>query len=380
MKKICIYMDSIYSLGGIERVVTSLCNKLISDYDITIVCQYNAKNKVNYNLNNKIKVVIIDNSLLYIDKIIFFPIRTIRFLISKFKIKNVFTNKVMNFDYKVFKKHRLINFFNNQKFDYILSEGLNNNIYLSKIKNRINSPIIGCWHSNYDNYFDGSHEVKDILSSMTKLDKTIVLSKHDAAQVKKYYNIDVNQIYNFISNDQVDKSSLKNRTFLAVGRYDKIKGYDRLIKLFNDFYKTNNDWNLLIVGEGSERHNLQKIIDDLNLNNCVKLTGKTNDVEKYYKDASIFLMTSYGEGFPMVIVEAMKYGLPVVAYDIPVLHEMLPNDDFIISQDDSKKFVNAMIELVEDEKLRNQIGIINSKKCKDFYEDKIIKQWKEILK
>ncbi len=380
-KNICFFVDSIFSLGGIQRVVTSLCNELCNDYNITVISQYdvNSNQRVDYGLNKSVKTITIDNNLFYIDKLIFAPIRGIRFLINKFKIKNRFSKIIMNYDYKIFKRRRLIKYLNNQKIDYVLCTGMKNCIYISKLKNKINSKIIGCWHSSFENYYS-DYSNDEILGTLKNLDKTIVLTKHDAKQVKQYYNIDVNQIYNFISNNPIDKSSLKNKTFLTVGRYDEIKGYDRMIRLFSEFYKNNKDWELLLVGEGSERPNLQKIIDDLNLNQCVKLTGKTDNVEKYYKEATVFLMTSYGEGFPMVIVEAMKYGLPIVAYDIPVLHEMLPNDDFIIPQDDSKKFVNAMNKLAEDEKLRKKISTDNIEKCKDFYVENIINKWNKVLK
>ncbi len=378
MKKICFLVDSIYSLGGIQRIVTEMANRLYNNYDITIICQEKTPNdrKYNYNLNHSINVQIIDNSYYFIDKIITTPIRIIRYMIRKLKIKNKYSNKILHYDYNYFKRKKLVKYFHSNNFDYILGEGISNCILLSKICDKINSKVIGCWHSSYNNYLRDNSE-EDVVNSLKKIE-TIVLSEHDADIIKKKYNINVKCVYNFISNQKVIKSSLKHKNFVAVGRYSSIKGYDRLIQIFD---KSNlKDWSLIIVGDGPERRNLQSIIDKLKLNDRVKLIGGTNNVEKYYHEGSIFLMTSYGEGFPMVILEAMKYGLPIIAFDIPVLYEMLPNDKYIIKQNDFSSYIKAMKELSNDYGLRKKIGNTNSKKCEEFYDDIILKKWEEILK
>lgn len=380
MKKICFYVDSIYTLGGIQRVVTSLCNELCDSYEITVVCQQEVKNKVNYNLKKNVKVVVIDNSFFHIDKIIFSPIRAMRFLINKIKIKNRITNKILSFDYKIFKRKRLIYFFNKSKFDYILSEGLKNNIYLSKLKKNINSIVIGCWHSNYDNYIKSGYSIEEIKKSIQLLDKTIVLSKYDVNMIYDNLKLKVDYIYNFVPSNTVNKSSPENNIFLSVGRYDKVKGYDRLIKIFKKFCNYDNSWKLFIVGEGAERKKLEQLIKKLSLEKQVILTGKTDSVDDYYNKASIYLMSSYGEGFPMVIVEAMKHSLPIIAYSIPVLYEILPDEDNLIEQDDEETYLRKMIELSSNLSLMNKYGEANLHKAENFYENKIIEQWKSILK
>ncbi len=380
MKKICFIVDNIYSLGGIQKIVTELSNKLVDKYKITIINQYNKKNKriYDYKLDKKINVLTIDNNFFFIDKIIFFPFRLLRFIILKLKINNSFSNRIMSFDYKIIKRRRFIRFFNKEKFDYILAEGFNNCFYMAKIKDYMNSKIIGCWHSSYFNYYNLYNE-KDIIYSLKRIN-TFVLTKYDAFLIKEKYNIDVNYIYNFIDSKKIETADLSNKTFVAVGRYNSIKGYDRLIDIYNDFFNYNKEWKLYIVGDGPEHDKLQKLIDINNLSNNIILTGGTNNVEKYYKKSSVFLMTSYGEGFPMVILEAMKFGLPIIAYDIPVLHEILPNNKYIVEQNDKRQFVNLMVNLSKSEELRKKIGYKNMIKCRDFYDTIIVKKWLDILK
>ena len=372
MKKICFYVDNIYTLGGIQRIVTDMANKLKDKYDITIINQYFIKDdkRCNYNLDKKIKVKTISNDFFFLDKIIFAPLRIIRYLIIHFKLSNNVAKSILNYDYKIFKKIKLINLINDEKYDYVLAEGLYNCIYMSKLRNRINSKIIGCWHSSYYNYIKDYNEL-DIINSLSTIE-TIVLTKYDSKLIKEKYGIDVKYIYNFISSEPVKTSTLNNKNFIAVGRYHNVKGFDRLIRNFSKL--SNKDWNLLIVGEGLERKKLQSIINDL------KLNDSTDNIDDYYRQGGIFLLSSYGEGFPMVVLEAMKYGLPIIAYDIPVLHEMLPNDDYIVDQNDDKSYIHLMEKLCNNEELRNKVGADNSKKCEDFYDYLIIKRWISLLK
>ena len=381
MKKICFFVDSIFTLGGIQRIVTNICNELCNDYNITIICQYDTKNsqKINYNLSNNVNVKIIDNSFYGIDKIIFAPIRFLRFTIRKLKLNNKLSKKIMNYEYKIVKNKRLLRYFDKEKFDYILSEGLNNCIYISKLKKNINSPIIGCWHSSFENYIL-LYDNDSIEKSLKVLDKTIVLSQHDKKMIKKRFNVDVEYIYNFIDSNRVNNSSLNNNVFLAVGRYSKEKGYDRLIKIFSCFNSYNKNWKLYIVGDGPEKEKLQSLIDELKLSDKVILTGKTNNIDFYYNEASILLLTSYFEGFPMIVLEAMKYGLPIIAYDLPILKEILPKNNAIVDQDDIDKYVLEMNRFANNKELRTTIGKNNIIKCRDFYKDKIINKWNNILK
>lgn len=378
MTKICFLTSSIYTLGGIQRIVSELANGLYNNYDITVVCWEKAKknNQYNYKLNPNIKVKLIDNNLIYIEQIIFLPLRAIRYIIRKLGVNNKISNKLLRYDYKVFRKIKLINHFKREKYDYVLAEGLAIGIFLSRIKNQIPSKIFSCWHSSYHNYVMEYNE-EDIVYSL-KNTETIVLSKYDLDLIKEKYNIDVKCLYNFISSKKVVKSKLIDKNFLTVGRYDKVKGYDRLIKMFNqlDF----DDWNLIMVGEGPERKKLQSLIDDLNLNDRVKLVGGTNNVKEYYQKASVFLMTSYEEGFPMVILESMKYGLPIIAFDIPVLHEILPDGNCIVKQGDYKAYIKLMKSFHDNKELRKDVGNLNAKKCMQFYDKSIIQQWRNLLK
>lgn len=384
-KKICFYTDSIFNLGGIQRVVTDLANNLYKDYDITVLCRrkINDNNKVDYNLNDNIRVDYLNEKSTILYEIFDNLIKIIRFILKRFiKIKlNSKLYEFFEFHLRISLKYRLKKYFLNNNYDYILAESISNCIYLSLVKNKINknAKVIGCWHSSFDSYIQG-YPRKLIEKSLKELDKTIVLSNYDKNQIKEKFNIDVEYIYNPIKEIIINKNINKEKKFIAVGRYSEEKGFDNLIKAFEIFNKENKEWKLEIVGEGFERKNLQNIIDEKKLNNYVKLVGQTDEIYRYYLSSSIFLMTSKVEGFGMVLVEAMQYKLPIVAFKVPVYEEILPKSVPLVKQGDITTFAKKMLELVEN---RNNINdmVEDYEVClKKFYMNNIINKWKKVLK
>ena len=110
------------------------------------------------------------------------------------------------------------------------------------------------------------------------------------------------------------QSDLQEKNLITVSRLDSGKRVNELVDIMS---KIKNDWNLYIIGDGKEYNNLKNQIKKLNLQDRVFLEGyKTKkEIEKYMLKSSLFLMTSITEGLPMVLLEAMSYGIPCVAYE-----------------------------------------------------------------
>jgi glycosyltransferase involved in cell wall biosynthesis len=127
------------------------------------------------------------------------------------------------------------------------------------------------------------------------------------------------------------------------------KGFDILIKAFALFARQNKEWRLNIVGDGPEKENLQKLINDNKLSDRVTIYSFTKDIQKFYSSASVFVLSSRWEGFPLVIMEALAHGLPIIASDIPVCREFLRNIDFctFFKSEDILDLKKSMIVLSE---------------------------------
>ena len=144
----------------------------------------------------------------------------------------------------------------------------------------------------------------------------------------------------------------------CVGRFEKIKNHEFLVKLFAEYFKSNRDSLLLLVGDGGERYNLEKLVCELGIKEHVLFTGLRNDVERLYFAMDLFMLTSFFESSSIVTVEAQFAGVRcVISKSIPdnviftkkvnripldapletwltAMHGNIPCDDMVSSLDD----------------------------------------------
>ncbi|MEJ6981362.1 glycosyltransferase [Pedobacter sp. P351] len=144
---------------------------------------------------------------------------------------------------------------------------------------------------------------------------------------------------------------------LAVGRLDPQKGFDILINAFSKLRDLDID--LLISGEGKERSNIVQLIESLNLTDRVKLIGFKNNIQDYYKQAEVFVLSSRNEGYPNALVEAMSLGCSCIATNC----EFGPSE-IIINQDNGilvepvnvHELATAILDLLTNPILKRRIS------------------------
>lgn len=173
----------------------------------------------------------------------------------------------------------------------------------------------------------------------------------------------------------------QSKVVLAVGRLAKQKGFDYLLQAWLKVIKYAPDWQLKIVGEGEERASLSQFITDNNLADSVELVGNTDNVQKYYEQAAIFCLSSRFEGFPMVLLETLSFGLPVVSFDCDTgPAEILDGTGSILVKPyDTDLLADGLNELIADIDLRESISIASKDKAKQYQSEKIIETWVELL-
>jgi len=140
---------------------------------------------------------------------------------------------------------------------------------------------------------------------------------------------------------------------LAIGRLEKVKGFDLLISSW-----VNIKANLVIVGSGKEKGNLLDIIEENNLSNKVKIVDEV-DRERlisYYENASVLIVSSRDEGGPRVALEALYLEIPVLSTDVGHMSEILPKE-LLATKNDLKSLKQLLETYVDDIHLIDQKAI-----------------------
>lgn len=211
-------------------------------------------------------------------------------------------------------------------------------------------------------------------------DRVILLSK-ESLQEWNIKNAIV--IPNSVDKYSKNVSDLSSRKIIVIARHSYEKGIDRLLPIWQKITKKHPNWILEIYGNGLLTNEIISQINLLKISNSVQLLNPIKNISEKYIESSIYLMTSRQEGLPMVLIEAMNFGLPCVAYDCPVgPRSVLTNNEngFLIQNDCEDDFVEAVCQLIVNKKLRIEMGEkakINSEK---YQLEPIMKRWDVLFK
>lgn len=207
-----------------------------------------------------------------------------------------------------------------------------------------------------------------------RFDKFVVLTNEDRGYWGKLPNICVIPNAAMFVADRY--SDVSNKRVIAVGRLDYQKGFDRLIQAWEIVYKSGkyNDWRLDIFGQGEWKEMLQGMIDERGLNSSAFINKPTKNIGKEYAESAMLVMSSNYEGFPMVMIEAMACGLPVVAFDFKCGPKDIISDGkngLIIRNGDIEALAEGMMRLMEDTENRKRMSL-NARKIVDTYSEKAV--------
>jgi len=190
-----------------------------------------------------------------------------------------------------------------------------------------------------------------------KIDHVTAISEDVANSI---YKDDVEIIYNGLLRENIMPVKDANPVFtlLAVGRLDKIKGFDILIK---EVSKLNFPFYLNIVGEGDERQHLETLIDELGLAEKITLLGYREDIPSLIAAADLVVISSHSEGFGRVLVETLFYGKLMISTKVGISIEILPDELLIDDFEIEKKVIDIYSNKEKYNKLFLQLKNIHTK-------------------
>lgn len=175
-------------------------------------------------------------------------------------------------------------------------------------------------------------------------------------------------------------SDLKSKKVIVVARNSHEKGLDRLLTIWEKVVVKHPGWILEIYGESVI--DLSIVVQNLGIQNNVKLNNPVKNIADKYLLASVYVMTSRSEGLPMVLLEAMASGLPCIAYNCPSGPKAIIEDGkngFLIEDGNVCSFVEKLEGLIEDENLRIYMGRNAHENAKKYNTESIMQEWRSLF-
>jgi glycosyltransferase involved in cell wall biosynthesis len=187
-------------------------------------------------------------------------------------------------------------------------------------------------------------------------------------KIKLIYNAQP-QLNSIQMKNLVDYSDNFPVKILFVGRLSKIKGVDVLINALAGINKSS--WRLSIVGDGDEKNELMKLAKNRGLKENIAFCGFQKTVEDFYINHNIVVVASRKESFGRVVIEAMQFGIPVVASNIDGPAEIIENgkDGILFDVDDINGLKKALEMLISNSDKRKEIGLAGKETQKQFSEE-----------
>lgn len=220
---------------------------------------------------------------------------------------------------------------------------------------------------------------KQLLTNLQKLAAFVVLTQEDAGYWFPLNNVSV--IPNPLPFFPDEPALLDNKQVIAVGRMTYQKGFDLLIKSWKQVVEQHPDWTLKIYGGGDKKF-YQALIDELNLMDSCFLEDATDAIAEKYYQSSIFVLSSRYEGFGMVLVEAMAYGVPPVAFMCPCGPKDLIEDGqngLLVENGQIGELAERISFLMADESERKRMGANARSAIKRLEIEPVANEWKGLF-
>lgn len=361
--------------GGIESATINTSNALCDKYDVELVSFY----KLNKNQVSKID-----------DKI------TIKYLynggpnkeefmlcLHNKKIFGLLKEGIKSVSILIKKKYLIIKYIINSDSKYIVSTRYEFSKLLSRYGNNYSVKIAQehHYHNNNKKYLTILKNKYYNIDYLMALTKTL---EHDYKELlKNNKHTKVILMPNMLYDIPEVRSNLNSNNIITISRLDSGKKNDDIIRIFSKIKEKTNK--LYIIGDGREYDNLKQLIMELNLEDRVILTGYKNkeEIEEYMLDSSLFLMASLTEGLPMVLLEAMSYGLPCIAYETASgVNDIIKNqkNGYVIKSRNENEYIKRVNEVMSNKKLRLTLGENAKNSVNRFSKETILKKWYNILK
>ena len=357
-EKLAIVINDITTMGGVQKICSVLCSEFVRIYDVTIISLGKTNGSFYYDFPKDIKVIYTFNQSVRIRKLMADSRRNLR---------------------KVLKKN---------DFDCLLSLGVIAGFITSLANMGIKRYHVYADHGALCNQLDDKKVTFFRKLTAKCADRIVSLTKtteNDYHEIFKTPKEKLLTIPNPIEDIFLIRSAPYNpggEKILSVTRFSEEKGIDLLLKIAKKSVSINPDIEWKIYGDGPEFDYYKEQIKKEKLEKNLILMGAVSDLRSVYDEATVFALTSYREGLPVVLLESLAKGLPMVSFDVKTgANEIIKDGEngLLIPCYDTELFAVKMTELLKDSKRLE----IMSKKCSEYKQEfllsNVAEKWKRVI-
>jgi glycosyltransferase involved in cell wall biosynthesis len=368
--KLVYITDQIYLHGGAEKILIQKLNHWVEDYNYDVVVITTAqKNKLPFfPLNSKVKLI--DLGIDYNESI------------------SYFTHENRSKFFNHYKKLKKIIEIENPTAVFVVSLGLARYITPFITKKSIS---FFEYHTSYYGTFLSYQKktaLKKLFYKIKKIGIKFIEDKYNYVVLLNQEEYDFFKrkngiiIPNFFNESDKPLVAEKENKIIALGRLTYQKGFDLLLEAWKIASKKISGWRIEVYGNGEDKDQLQDLIVTNNLSDSFFLLPATNQVNQLMATSSIYVMSSRYETFPMVLLEALQNGLPVVSFECPSgARAILTNnsDSIIVKNDDVNQLAEGLLTLMNDEKRRNELSKNAIQNVKRFSPKIVMETWNRFI-
>lgn len=356
MKKVCLIDYDMSVRGGVEQVTASLGNALADFYE-THVISLCSKGELAYELDPRVKY---------------------RSLLDQELRLREMQKKILPL---------LKDYFSENQIDVAIVQGNYPGFLTAPMRFRGKTKLIFCDHGALMNQWNQKDIVVIRLISSLLCHKVVTLTEQSRGDYERKFHLSrkkMRSIYNWIDlsrpcSDQYDPES---KRIVSAGRFGKEKGFDMLVKAFVPVAKKHPDWSLDIFGDGEMMPTVKELVQELGLQEQVNLMGMCSNLHKRYGEYGMYVMPSYREGLPLVLLEAKANRLPIVSFDIMTGPREIVRDQvdgILVPPYDLDAMSDGICRLIEDKELRLQMAKRSQENLEKFSKNTILNQWMALV-
>lgn len=382
--KILFYSDTVFSFGGVQRVLAEISKRLSKEMDVTILTSDYPFDASMYGYgHSNVKFEHIEFPKPFWGENFF--CKGYSLLFKKFlPHTSVTSHGYALSSFLPTYRQILADKINADHYDVVVGVHAFQSLHIAAISHQIKARTIAWIHNSYQALFEKESPylpglARHFAYQMQKMDHVFVLSQADKELFQQKMNLPTTVVYNPLTVQPKGEGNPSYKRFISVGRFSKgHKGFDILIESFSVFAKENEEWTLEIVGDGPEEPLYRQLIAKNGMENRIFLSPFTRDIQSHYAKSSVYVLSSRWEGFGLVLIEAMAHKLPVIASDLPVTRELLQGKDvaLLFEKENISQLADCMQTIANDSVLIGRMGEKALAYSREFEMESIIEQWR----